>query len=193
MHLHILSFTIPYPPDHGGVIDVFEKIRALHAEGVRVHLHCFQYNRTEAPELSKYCAEVCYYPRKGGLSLTLPYIVWSRRSAALGARLDQDDYPILAEGVHTAHPLLQDRWPGRKVAVRLHNVETEYYGNLSDVEDNRWKAMYYKMESGLLRQWEERVATLPLLAIHPGVKEYYEHVFGARAVTYLPAFVRYSP
>ncbi|HTJ12251.1 MAG TPA: glycosyltransferase [Dinghuibacter sp.] len=191
MHIHVLSFTIPYPPDYGGVIDVFEKIRALQAEGVRVHLHCYQYNRERAEALEEYCEKVYYYQRKVGLSLTLPHIVASRRHALLATRLDRDDYPILAEGVHTAYPLVQGWWPGRKVAVRLHNVETEYYRNLSEVTHDRWKSMYYGIESGLLRRWEERVAALPLLAIHPGVKAYYEDVFGAREVTYLPAFTRY--
>ena len=44
-HLHIISFTIPYPPNYGGAIDVFFKIKALHSYGVQVHLHCFSYDR----------------------------------------------------------------------------------------------------------------------------------------------------
>lgn len=191
MHLHILSFTVPYPPDYGGVIDVFEKMKALHAEGVRVHLHCYQYNREPAEELEEYCEKVYYYQRGTGLSLAMPHIVASRRDALLAVRLDKDDYPILAEGVHTAYPLVVGRWPGRKVAVRLHNVETNYYRNLAEVTRDRWKSMYYGIESGLLRRWEERVSVLPLLAIHPGVKDYYERVLGARDVAYLPAFTRY--
>jgi len=31
--LHIISFNIPYPPDYGGVMDVFYKIKALHDLG----------------------------------------------------------------------------------------------------------------------------------------------------------------
>ena len=44
VHLHIISFTIPYPPNYGGAIDVFYKIKALHSAGVKVHLHCFSYD-----------------------------------------------------------------------------------------------------------------------------------------------------
>ncbi|MCX6283192.1 MAG: mannosyltransferase, partial [Bacteroidetes bacterium] len=41
-HLHIVSFDIPYPPDYGGVIDVYYKIKTLSEAGVKIHLHCFE-------------------------------------------------------------------------------------------------------------------------------------------------------
>jgi hypothetical protein len=86
------------------VIDVYHKIRALHPQGVKIILHCFQYGRKESPELEILCAEVYYYPRKTGwrTQITLrPYIVQSRRSEELVQRLLHDDYPILCEGLHT--------------------------------------------------------------------------------------------
>ena len=43
MFLHIVSFDIPYPANYGGVIVIFNQIKALHAAGVKVILHCFQY------------------------------------------------------------------------------------------------------------------------------------------------------
>jgi hypothetical protein len=192
MHLHILSFTIPYPADYGGVIDVWEKIKALHAEGVNVHLHCFQYNRPEAPELERYCAEVRYYRRQTRFSLTLPFIVSSRKSEDLLSVLDADDYPILAEGVHTAYTLIQGRWPGRMMAIRLHNVETAYYENLAVLEKSAFRRSYYRLESWLLANWERKVAGLPLLAIHPGVAAYFKEHYGSGHVTYLPAFTSYA-
>ena len=53
--LHIVSFDVPFPPNYGGVVDVFYKIRALHKLGVKIHLHCFEYGRGEQKELDKYC------------------------------------------------------------------------------------------------------------------------------------------
>ncbi|MEI7802398.1 MAG: mannosyltransferase, partial [Bacteroidota bacterium] len=41
--LHIISFNVPYPPDYGGVIDVYYKIKALKEAGVKIHLHCYEY------------------------------------------------------------------------------------------------------------------------------------------------------
>ena len=43
--LHIVSFDVPFPPNYGGAVDVFYKIRALHKLGVKIHLHCFEYVR----------------------------------------------------------------------------------------------------------------------------------------------------
>ena len=54
-HLHIVSFSVPFPANYGGVIDVFYKLKALHKAGMKIHLHCYQYDRSEAPELNTYC------------------------------------------------------------------------------------------------------------------------------------------
>ena len=48
LRLHIVSFDIPWPPNYGGIIDVFYKIRALHGAGVQIHLHCFEYQRQQS-------------------------------------------------------------------------------------------------------------------------------------------------
>ena len=41
MKLNVVSFDIPYPPDYGGVIDIYYKIKALNSAGIKIHLHCF--------------------------------------------------------------------------------------------------------------------------------------------------------
>ena len=93
-HIHIVSFQIPYPANYGGVIDVFHKINALHEIGVKVHLHCFQYDREESPELHQICHEVNYYPRTSFYKTfysQVPFIVGSRKSQSLLAKLSEDD------------------------------------------------------------------------------------------------------
>ena len=191
LHVHIVSFNVPYPPNYGGVIDVYEKIRALRQQGVQVHLHCFAYGRGSAPELEASCVEVHLYPRSG-YRPGLPYIVASRRSAALLRRLDADDYPILFEGIHTTYPLLQRRWPGRILLVRPQNVEAQYYRNLAALERNPFRKAHFRIEARLLRNYEKRIAGLPVtfLCVHPADKAY----FGAYTdrVEYLPSFVSFG-
>lgn len=63
LHLHIVSFDVPYPANYGGVIDVFYKAKALAAKGVKVHLHCFQYGRKPSMVLENLFFEVNYYRR----------------------------------------------------------------------------------------------------------------------------------
>ena len=71
--VNIVSFNIPYPPNYGGVIDVFYKIKALSKEGYEVHLHTFVYDRTSSDELERLCKKVYYYKRNTGFLYNLSY------------------------------------------------------------------------------------------------------------------------
>ena len=66
-YLNIVSFNIPYPANYGGVIDVYYKLEALRACGVKLILHCFEYERPHAPELESICDKVFYYKRRTGV------------------------------------------------------------------------------------------------------------------------------
>src|SRR5512133_461777 len=102
-HLHIISFDIPFPPNYGGVIDVYYKLKTLHSLGVKIHLHCFEYpGRSRSEDLNALCEEVFYYPRITGLRSAFsfaPYIVSSRKSEELMKNLLKDEHPILFEGL----------------------------------------------------------------------------------------------
>ncbi len=189
-HVHIISFDIPCPPDYGGVIDVYYKIRALHAAGIKVKLHCFEYGRPKSQELLKYCTEVFYYPRKTAKSLlfnTLPYIVLSRQSEELKINLLKDDAPILMEGLHTTFLISSEEFDKRKIIVRTHNIEHEYYLNLAKVERNIFKRYYFYNEAGKLKKYESVLKHATSLAvISPNDTKYYQSLFPA--VTYIPAF-----
>ena len=155
-HLHVIAFDVPYPANYGGVIDVFYRVKALIEAGVKVHLHCFEYGRGEQ-EILKRCHEVKYYKRDTSfakqLSLT-PFIVNTRRSETLVQDLLKDDYPILCEGLHTTAVLLDKRLKDRKIYVRAHNVEHDYYKGLGDTERCGWKRFFYLVEAWKLRRYE---------------------------------------
>jgi hypothetical protein len=192
MHLHIISFDIPYPANYGGVIDVFYKIKALHASGIKVHLHCFEYHRQPAPELNKYCETVNYYPRKTGFAAALnwkPYIVFGRRSDELLHALCQDDFPIIFEGLHScyylSHPLLQNR-------VRIYresNIEHHYYFQLSKAEKNFFKKIYFLFSGVKLRAFQKILAYSTLmLTVSREDQEYLKSQFPEKSIEYLPSF-----
>src|SRR6478752_4986254 len=127
-------------------MDVFYKLPALQALGIQIHLHCFDYGRSEQTELKKYCVSVNYYERflgHKGISNTLPYIVSSRKNEPLLENLLKDDYPILMEGVHCSYLLFDNRFSRRTCFVRLHNVEYQYYNELSNVTASPFKKFYY--------------------------------------------------
>ena len=176
-HLHIVAFNVPFPADYGGVIDVFFKIKTLAKAGAKIHLHCFQYGRKQALELENLCEDVNYYPRKTGLigiAPKLPYIVSSRRSKTLLTNLQNDDYPILFEGLHSCYYLNHSSLKDRKRFVRTHNVEWHYYRDLAKVEGSFFRKLYLKTESKRLKTFEKKLqAATAIFPISPNDTLYY--------------------
>jgi len=194
IHLHIVSFDVPYPANYGGVIDVFYKAKALTGHGVKVHLHCFEYGRKKAPELEKNFYEVHYYKRdisKKHLFKSNPYIIETRISQQLVSNLLKDDYPILLEGLHTTGLLLEKKLKHRKRIVRTHNIEHEYYSNLSRVETDLFKKYYFYNEAIKLKKYEHILAKADvLLAISRTDYDYFSAKY--KSVVYVPAFHPYT-
>jgi Glycosyl transferases group 1 len=195
-HLHIVCLDVPYPVDYGGVFDLYQKIRSLSAAGVKIHLHCFEYGRGQQPALNEYCTEVHYYQRHEGhkgFSHKLPYIVCSRSSQELLGRLLQDDFPILLEGIHCTYLVNDERFRDRRVVLRLHNVEYQYYRQLYQSERSLWKRIYYRHESNLLRSYEQRIAgKVKILAVSEKDCEQYRSEFGAPDIETLPVFLPFD-
>ena len=194
IHLHIVSFDVPFPANYGGVIDVFYKAKALAENGVKVHLHCFEYGGKKALELSKLFYDVKYYPinmSKKGLFKKRPFIVETRRSQQLIQNLLQDNYPILMEGLHTTALLRENRLQNRKLIVRTHNIEHVYYSNLSKAEKNLIKKVYFLWEAVKLKKYENILSKADhLLTISQTDDQYFSARY--KSVVYLPAFHPYS-
>lgn len=180
-HLHVISFDVPYPANYGGVIDVFYRVKALSEAGVKVHLHCFEYGRGHAEVLDR-CHEVKYYKRDTSFWKQFshePYVVVSRRSEALIKDLLKDDYPILCEGLHTTAVLSDFRLEGRKIFVRAHNVEHDYYRLLADSEPTFWRRWFYRMEARKLKRYEPILKKVAgIFAITQQDADYFNQQYG---------------
>ena len=188
--IQLVAFNIPYPPDYGGIIDIFYKVKALSECGVSVYLHCFEYNRSQAPELEKYCAKVFYYSRKNGLRWQLstkPYIVVTRTNNQLLNNLSSNKAPILFEGLHTCYYLDHPTLSKHNRLVRTHNIEHEYYLNLYSSERNLFKKLFFRMESCKLKSYEHILKNAShLLCISPNDNYYFDHKYGHSH--FIPAF-----
>ncbi len=195
-HLHIVCLDVPFPPDYGGVFDLFYKIIALYKQGIKIHLHCFEYGRGKQEELNNYCEEVLYYKRRlgfRGLSLTLPYIVNSRRNDKLLQNLLKDNYPVLLEGIHCTYYLYENALKDKKVFVRLHNAEFEYYKQLAKSANSFSKKVYYLNESRLLKTYEKRISSkATYITVTLADKEIYQEQFNVNHIKYLPVFLPYT-
>lgn len=196
-HLHIVSFDIPFPANYGGAIDVYYRVRYLHNYGVKVHLHCYEYKRNHlhSQELEDICHSVEYYDRQDNIFKmisTLPYIANTRYSERLVDNLLKDDYPILIEGLHSSMLLRDKRLRGRKMYVRMHNIEHEYYGRLSQVEKNWIKRIYLKLEVPRLKRFEQVLHNASgVFAITAKDKAYLEEK-GYNDVVFLPSSLQYE-
>ncbi len=191
-HLLIVSFSIPYPANYGGVIDVFHKLKALHTAGIKIHLHCFQYDRPEARELNVFCESVNYYPRKTGFASQLsikPYIVESRQSELLLKNLLSDNYPILFEGLHSCYYLNHKSLQGRNLIYRESNIEHDYYLNLYKSEKKIGRKAFFLIESMKLRIFQKRLKfATKMLVVSQTDCDYLAKQFPAKKVVYLPSF-----
>lgn len=171
MKLHIVTFNVPYPANYGGVIDVFYRIKALHRLGVQIHLHNFNYGRTEETILEDYCEKVYYYERETGIlpQLSLkPYITNSRSSKKLLKRLVELDAPIIFEGLHCCYYLSHPKLADRQKIVRMHNIEFEYYQHLAHLEPNWIKKSFFRLESFRLKRFQRILRYADqILAISP--------------------------
>lgn len=80
---------------------------------------------------------------------------------------------------------------GRKKLVRTHNIEHEYYRNLSLLEKNPFKKLYYKSEALKLQHYEPVLAAADCLAT---ISSYDQMYFNTKYnnASYLPAFHAYD-
>ena len=192
-YLHIVAFDIPYPPNYGGVIDVWYKLKFLHKKGVKIIFHCYEYpGRERTDKLNEVCEQVNYYPRllgwRSALSLK-PYIVSSRRSDELIKNLLKDKYPILFEGLHSCYYLGDERLKGRKLIYRESNIEHRYYFSLFRVDRKPKNKLYFLLASLKLRFYQRVLKHASLMmVVSKNDSEYLKKHFPHNNIIHLPSF-----
>jgi glycosyltransferase involved in cell wall biosynthesis len=172
--IHIVSFDVPFPADYGGVIDVFNRSKALKEAGFKVILHVFEYGRGRNHVFQEIADAIFYYKRSSFLKSFLQrkaYITSSRISTELIQRLNESSSDlIILEGQHCSGilPFLK-----RKAVVRIHNCEWEYYAALAEKETSFLKKIYFKREAKFLKKEEQVLKNSSLLCITKKEQEYY--------------------
>lgn len=150
-NLHIICFDNPYPPVYGGVIDVFYKIKALHKLGVKIDLHCFVDEIPSETSVLKSYTQNCYFYKRDKNFLNLfsvkPFSVASRRHKSLLKNLNKNNADILFEGLQCTSIIRARCFKQRRMYLRLHNLENNYYKGLLNSETNLLKRFLYGLES----------------------------------------------
>jgi hypothetical protein len=191
--IHLVCLDAPSPPDYGGAIDMFYKIRALHQSGHKIRLHFFHYKQGRNTEaLEEYCETMHAYNRKSflqSLPLTKPFIVQSRVNKQLIERLNQDQHSVLLEGLHVAGilPYLNEK---ERVVIRMHNEEAAYYHHLAQAEKSFFKKKYFTVESRLLRKYQQTMdKDIKLACLSETDMTIFRDVYHFRSLSFIPCFI----
>ena len=191
-YLNIIAFNIPWPANYGGIIDVYYKIKALHQCGVKIILHCFEYERAHSPELEAICEKVFYYKRHTGLRTNitlLPYNVYSRKHPELIANLLKNDYPILFEGLHCCYYINDPRLHNRKKIYREANIEHDYYYHLAQAESHPIRKSFFRIEAWRFKHYQKILKHADLMiAVSTTDADYLRHQFPDKPVEFMPCF-----
>ncbi len=162
MKLNIISLDNPFPPDYGGAIDIYYKLKYLSIIGCKINLHYFYSKRNPSPELESICNKVYYYPRKSiiksNLNILIPYVVSSRDSKELINNLSTNKHPILFDGLQSTLISKSNKLKNRKKYLRLHNIESKYMKYLSYNEKNWIRKIGLKLDSFRYKSFEKKVS-----------------------------------
>jgi hypothetical protein len=170
----------------------------LHESGVHVHLHCFEDSHHEVEELENFCSSLQYYPCLSGhkcVSMELPYLVASRSTSELAEQLLKDEHPILLQGIYCTYLLTDERFKGRRIAVRLLNTEYRHYEELSENTSPMalFKRLYYRRESKMMHEYEKQISDKALfLAWCRQDADNYRQEFNAKNIIYLPPLLPFN-
>ncbi len=190
--LHIVSFDNPYPPVYGGVIDVFYKVSALSAH-FDIYLHCFvDYDQQPANELKSLVKQVYFYRRhkkRNFLKLfsKIPFAAVSRYNLQMANIIQSVDAPILFEGLQTTYLLKKHDFSARKLLLRLHNLESNYFAGSHQSETNPIKKWLYASEAKKYKSYEQIIGRFDsVLTLSVAETKFVQTHFGNAA--YIPVF-----
>lgn len=189
-NIQIVSFNNPYPPNYGGVIDVFYKIKYLHRLNVEIFLHIFYDDRLDIENLKPFCKDIYLYKSDKSYKKFLtkiPFCVSSRSSNQIYNNLIKNDAPILFEGLQSTHVLINKVFKN-KIIIRTHNIEHNYYYGLAKSESNILLKLMYFLEGIKLKKYESILNKANLiLPLSKSEFDYFNSNYNEKA-HFLPVF-----
>lgn len=188
--IQIITFNNPYPPDFGGAIDIFYKIKALKDLGVKIYLHIYYDERSDISGLKPLCETINLYKKNKSILKhfsILPFCVNSRYSKDLVYNLNKHKVPILFESIRTTSILKKHNFK-QITAVRCHNIEQDYSWGLFKSSRNWIKKLAFFIETYKLKYYESILnKSEVLLAISNYEYSYYCQNFKSKT-HFLPVF-----
>lgn len=151
MNILLVAPDFPYPPNHGGRVDIWSRIKCLSQAGATIDLVVTaqrQHNKIHEPIVHEYVRNIFYFPRKKNLDFILQgttYQIASRSGLEFFNPTSSYALAILeSEAVSAILPALDI---STKKALRVHNNEVTYFKSLAQSEKNIFLKTYYYIES----------------------------------------------
>lgn len=168
MKVLFITSQLPFPPDCGWNIRVFNFIRSL-SDRHKITLLSFFTEKESSAHLSKlyeYCPEIFAVKRSSsyhpfdlarGLFTKIPFNIWNYRSKHMERKakelLASEQFDVIqVEDIHMSQ-YLPTGFSGLKI-LDMHNVESQYMERFSKIERNILKKWYSSVTSGKLRAYE---------------------------------------
>ena len=192
--LHIVCPVAPWPLISGSQIDMFHRLKSLHTQGTGIILHYFAESDERHPnELNPYCETIHIYPLTKRGSSKLPESIRLRLDPTLLARLQQDQYPILLEGLSCCGfiNLLSNR--SRKIVVRIQQLQHRYLQEKATQTRNPLQWIRCWIERKKLLRFKLQLPTSPQYAcVNERQTKYYQEKLGLDKAVTLPVFSPFS-
>ncbi len=191
-NIHVVVFENPYPPNFGGLIDVFYKIKYFKEINYSVILHIYDDNLNVSEALKAICSTIYTYKKDSNylnfISLH-PFSSRTRFDPSILINLKKDNHPILFEGLKTTFLLLKSKLGRREIYLRAHNIEHNYYSGLAVSERNVFKKIIFKIESYRLKQYEKKIMPYinTVLTLSNSENNYFKKEYNVKTVL-LPVF-----
>lgn len=158
---------MPYPPNTGGRIYIWERLKQLHKNGYKIHLFCYCHNEiVNYEEMLKICesVKVYYFPNRIGRFLKgfsnplRPYFVNLYRNNDIKHRLTQMAKERTLDLVIIDLPQLLKNCPidiRIPIVLTQHNIEYELLKSIAKTSTNPIIRIFYYRECNLMKKYEE--------------------------------------
>lgn len=163
MKILIISPDHPYPPNHGGRVDIWNRIILLselnHEVDLVITTPKITLSHEEEIEFRTHVADITFIERRKRFLpflFGIPYQVSSRTELKKFNNSKKYDYIIL-ESEATSPILDSPIAKGSQILLRVHNNESKYYNSLFNSTNNIIKKAYYLYESITYKKYSTQI------------------------------------
>lgn len=196
----VIAPDFPYPPNHGGRVDVWTRLVALKEAGYNVDLLVSvkeDPSKEDVVIVSRVVNRLMIVHRGSPLSGMFgwrPHQVENRRSLA-SINLSENYYAAIIEGSPCGAVLRNPSLCAEHVILRVHNDESLYFRKLALSSRNPLKVLYYFIESARFSLHEALLYRRLKDFLFISRDEYlrFIHRYGEKHALFLPPIASFAP